>query len=87
MLVEAGVLDVDLGVAHVRRHLVGGQDGAVALVDLRDQAALGVEDLGGLGERWGLEVVGNVVEALRRALGGQSDATGDGQGEACQQYA
>ena len=69
VLVEAVVLDVDQCLAHDRRDLVTGYDGAVTVVDGGDEPPVGVVDPRRLRQRGRLELVGQAVEALRGGFG------------------
>ena len=79
VLVEAGVLDRDDRLLHVRRDVLEVDHRAVTRVDRGDRAALGVEDRGALAQRWRLEVGREFVETLDRTLGGQPQRADGGQ--------
>ncbi|CAO0830651.1 hypothetical protein SMICM17S_01493 [Streptomyces microflavus] len=84
VLVEAGVLDRDDRVLHVRGDVLERDHGPVARVDRRDRTAVAVQDRGPLAERRSLEVGGDLVETFDRPLGGEPQRSGCGQRDACQ---
>ncbi len=87
VLVEARVLDVHLGLAYQRAHLLAGDHPAVALVHLGYLLALGVVDPTGLGQRRGLQVGGDAVELLDAALHAEPQRSGGREGDAREQDA
>ena len=87
VLVEAGVLDGDDRLLQQRVDPVDAHDDAVLGVERREPAAVGREQDGLLGQRWGLEDVGDVLVAVGRGAGREADGADEGQGQTGDEHA
>jgi hypothetical protein len=87
VIVEAGVLDRDDGLAHDRGDVGDRHRDAVLVVERRDQRAVGGQDAGPLGQRRDLELGRQRLEPVRAVPRDQPQPAEHGQGDACDEQA